>query len=429
MTERKAACWALAVMGGLGILLCAGCAMMNGQDGFARERWWKGNLHTHSYWSDGQDYPEMIADWYKEHGYDFLAISDHNVLAEGERWIQPKNVPDGEERLARYRTRFGKAVEERELAGKREVRLKTFKEYSRMLESPGRFLMIPAEEITDRVPGREVHVGAVNTREPIAPRGGATVREVLQNNINAVNEQCRRLGLPMLAHVNHPNFTWSLTAEDIAALSGEEFFEVYNGHPGVANHGDGEHTSTERMWDIILALRLNEPKPRLIYGIATDDAHQYRAVAPKMANPGRGWIMVRAPRLDAESLIKAMEKGDFYASTGVRLKDVRADRSGLRLRIAPEKGAHYRTQFIGTRRGANLASEPVVDAKGQALATTRHYGPAIGEVLAEVEGVNPGYAFRGDERYVRAVVRADKPQANATFAGDVESAWTQPALP
>ena len=29
-------------------------------------RWWKGNIHTHSLWSDGNDFPEMIADWYKQ---------------------------------------------------------------------------------------------------------------------------------------------------------------------------------------------------------------------------------------------------------------------------------------------------------------------------------------------------------------------------
>src|SRR5438874_1811301 len=27
-------------------------------------RWWKGNLHTHTLWSDGDDYPEMVVDWY-----------------------------------------------------------------------------------------------------------------------------------------------------------------------------------------------------------------------------------------------------------------------------------------------------------------------------------------------------------------------------
>src|SRR4051812_44910849 len=44
------------------------------------KRWYKGNLHTHSLWSDGDDFPEMIADWYRARGYDFLALSDHNVL-------------------------------------------------------------------------------------------------------------------------------------------------------------------------------------------------------------------------------------------------------------------------------------------------------------------------------------------------------------
>ena len=45
--------------------------------------YWKGNLHTHSLWSDGDDFPEMIADWYKRHGYHFLTLTDHNVLSEG----------------------------------------------------------------------------------------------------------------------------------------------------------------------------------------------------------------------------------------------------------------------------------------------------------------------------------------------------------
>src|SRR5438046_2338773 len=50
-------------------------------------RYWKGNLHTHSFWSDGDDFPEMIADWYKRHGYQFLTLSDHNILSDGDRWL------------------------------------------------------------------------------------------------------------------------------------------------------------------------------------------------------------------------------------------------------------------------------------------------------------------------------------------------------
>ena len=41
--------------------------------------WHKGNLHTHSLWSDGDDFPEMIIKWYKDHNYQFIAISDHNT--------------------------------------------------------------------------------------------------------------------------------------------------------------------------------------------------------------------------------------------------------------------------------------------------------------------------------------------------------------
>ncbi|NND80278.1 MAG: histidinol-phosphatase, partial [Maribacter sp.] len=27
-------------------------------------QWFKGNLHTHSYWSDGDEFPEVIMEWY-----------------------------------------------------------------------------------------------------------------------------------------------------------------------------------------------------------------------------------------------------------------------------------------------------------------------------------------------------------------------------
>ena len=54
--------------------------------------WLKGNLHTHSLWSDGDDFPDMIADWYKRHGYHFLTLSDHNVLSIGEKWLPVREI-------------------------------------------------------------------------------------------------------------------------------------------------------------------------------------------------------------------------------------------------------------------------------------------------------------------------------------------------
>ncbi len=56
-------------------------------------KWYKGNLHTHSYWSDGDEFPEVILDWYKTKGYNFVALSDHNTMADGEKWITLKPDP------------------------------------------------------------------------------------------------------------------------------------------------------------------------------------------------------------------------------------------------------------------------------------------------------------------------------------------------
>ena len=55
-------------------------------------RWWKGNLHTHTLWSDGDGFPDMVTDWYAANGYDFLALSDHNVLSRGERWLDVRDM-------------------------------------------------------------------------------------------------------------------------------------------------------------------------------------------------------------------------------------------------------------------------------------------------------------------------------------------------
>ena len=59
------------------LLVCA----LKQTAGNSSERWFKGNTHTHTLWSDGNDFPETAADWYKSKGYDFLVLSDHNVCS------------------------------------------------------------------------------------------------------------------------------------------------------------------------------------------------------------------------------------------------------------------------------------------------------------------------------------------------------------
>jgi hypothetical protein len=389
-------------------------------------RYWKGNLHTHSFWSDGDDFPEMIADWYKRHGYEFLTLSDHNVLSEGERWL---NVTEDREPIVKkYRARFGDWVEERAKPPGTQVRLKPLAEFRSLLEEPGRFLLIPGEEISHRYGLFPVHLNAINLRDLVLPASGPSVAETVIVNLRQVAEHRKKSGWRTLVSLNHPNFGWGIRAEDMLA---EElrFFEVFNGHPSVRNYGDATHVGVERMWDIILATRLAKLRLPLVYALAVDDAHAYHTFATGKANPGRAWIMVKAPFLSAEAIVRAMEAGDFYASSGVTLREVRRNGNQLALVIQAEPGVSYRTEFIATLQGVSLDSEPMLDAEGNELKVTRSYSADIGQVVAQSDSLKPAYQFTGKELYVRARVTSTRHHPNPYQKGDVEMAWSQPLVP
>ena len=414
-------------------------------------RWFKGNLHTHSLWSDGNDYPEMIADGYKREGYHFLAMSDHNVLAEGQRWLElkPPAVVKGERVqrgggavLEKYLRRFGADwVEQRETAGQKEVRLKPLAEYRTLLEEPGRFLLIPSEEITSEwkrpatatepALGGPVHMNVTNPRAFLAPVAADNALEIMQRSVEAVLAQRAQTGQPMFLHLNHPNFVWGVTAEELMQVHHEKFFEIYNGHPGVHNEGDATRLSTDAIWDVVLTRRLAELRLDVMFGISVDDSHDYHQIILGKSNPFRGWVMVRARHLTPEAIVLAMEAGDFYASSGVTLAEVTRAGKTLAVEIQPEPGVTYVTQFIGTRRGYDPASQLIPPPAGEAPRKNlphRRYSKDVGAVLAEVQGAKASYTLQGDEIYVRAKIISSKPKPNASVAGEVETAWTQPLV-
>ena len=384
-------------------------------------QWWKGNLHTHSLWSDGDDYPEMIADWYKKNGYHFLGISDHNILAEGNRWIHIEKNAGGRRAFEKYLERFGpKWVEHKTEKNIPKVRLKNFSEYKAKMSVEGKFLLMQAEELTDRFQGVPIHINATNLKNYIPPQGGSSLATVIQNNVNAVLEQRKKTGQPMFPHINHPNFGWALKPTDMIQLKGEQFFEVYNGHPAVNNYGDAKHLSTVQIWDIINAYRVGIYKLPLMFGLATDDAHNYHQIAIGKSNTGRGWVMVKAPALSAPSIIEAMEKGDFYSSSGVSLSTIQTTKESFSFKISTEKGVTYKTWFVGTRNNFKNSKDV---AKRNSLNPS---AAGIGEILGQTDSIKPKYNFKGDELYVRAHVVSSKKKSNPYSSGEQEQAWLQP---
>jgi hypothetical protein len=254
-------------------------------------RWFKGNTHTHTTASDGDSPPEVVAAWYKSRGYRFLVLSDHNVFTDPAR-----------------------------LAG--------------LVDST--FLLIGGEELTTSVERRPVHVNGLALTQLIAPRNDSTLVGTLQGNVDAVREAS---GVP---HINHPNFRWAFGVKELLQVRNDSLLEIHNGHPSVHNEGGDDAPGMEAAWDALLTAG------KRIYGIAVDDAHHFQGeFARERSNPGRGWIAIAAPRLDAGLLMRNLERGLFYASSAVTLDSLTVSVSAISIRIRQESDFKYTTTFIG----------------------------------------------------------------------------------
>jgi hypothetical protein len=285
-------------------------------------RWYKGNTHTHTLNSDGDSTPDDVVRWYREHGYHFLVLTDHNFLTS----VDGLNALHG---------------------------------------ADDRFLVIRGEEVTDRFEKKPIHVNGLDVASLVPPQGGDSVVDVLQRNVDAIRAVN---GIP---HINHPSFGWAIGADELRQVRRTRLFEIFNGHPQVNNLGGGGMPSLEETWDTILTAGT------WLYGIAVDDAHTFKQPGnPNVAGPGRGWVMVRAARLEPRAVLEAMERGDFYASTGVELADYEADAASIRVAVRATSYSKYRIQFIA-RDGA---------------------------VVREVPSSIAEYRFTGTEGYVRARV-------------------------
>ena len=254
--------------------------------------WFKGNIHTHTTESDGDDTPENVVRWYRRHGYDFLVLSDHNHL--------------------------------------------TLFEYAEGRRRFKRPLMVPGEEVSLSIhDGRTpIHINAIGISRVVEPIDAREIVPTLQANVDAIMEAGG------IASINHPNYMWSFDHEHLKKVTGATLLEIYNGHPAANVHGAPGKASYEEIWDGVLSAG------RVIFGVATDDSHHYKDFHPSMSNPGRGWIVVKAEALEVEAILDGLSSGRFYASTGVELADLEQSPETISLRVTTERDFIYTTAFI-----------------------------------------------------------------------------------
>ena len=395
-------------------------------------RWYKGQTHMHTLWSDGDAAPEFAMKQYKEFGFDFVVMTDHNVIPDIEKWYpidNPKLKRLTTERVEELKQIFGAdSVVVRDTAdGGKEMRLKTIDELKKTFDEKEKFLIILGEEITSRV-----HINGLNLRERIAPEMQSQSNAyVMRAVVNAVDAQSKKFGVPMMAHINHPNFAEGVTPGEFIEAANARYFEVYNGHGSVHNWGNPKKhmEATDRIWDIALAFRLIKEPTDILYGVATDDTHDYFKRGTGGSIPNRGYTMVLAKSLNANALMEGILAARFYACAGVHLKEIAQEKDKLAVTIDAEPGVTYTTQFIGTRKDFDQASSPVLAEDGTPVPSgARTYSADIGVVLHETTENPAVYPFKGDEIYVRAKVISSKEMADPFQQGDREAAWTQPVV-
>jgi len=292
--------------------------------------WYKGNTHTHTTNSDGDSPPATVARWYRDNGYDFLVLTDHNVLTDPDEVLV-----HGEE-----------------------------------------FLLIPGEEVSavHRSPftgNKPIHVNALDIDELVEPvNDQETLTKTIQANVDAIRDV---EGVP---HINHPNFRWAFSEPELFEVNNYKLLEIYNGHPLVNNEGNEDHPGMEALWDTMLT------KGKLIYGIGVEDAHHFKEFGEDKSNPGRCWVMVQANELDKDSIMHSLEHGRFYFTTGPVIERVLAADQKYFIEL-DTKG--HQVEFISDH--GNVLASSTARTSTLKLNGTESY------VCAKVYGKNGGYAW------------------------------------
>ncbi len=432
--------------GGAGLL--AGCRSAGEQRGAAGARWYRGNLHMHSYWSDGRAFPEQAIDIYKSLGYDFVGLSDHNVFADDASQWRPVEEKEGKwppvvtrPIFDAYVKAFGSGVEARLQNGKTEVRLKTYAEMQERFDEPGTFLLLPAVEITQVLNGIQVHLNCVNLPDSIPFVKGGPLSKQIKDDPMSVGELIRRdaaevsaLAAKMkrasLLTLNHPQWVyWDIAPQDLIDNPEVRFFEVCNGGSAFAPHPDAPGVNNDSFWDAVNAFRSLKGQA-LLYGVGSDDTHVYLDRTPEQRLED-AWVMVRSAALTPDALLAAMHAGDFYATCGALLDDVAFSAAGrtLRVKVQAAPNVKYRIRFITTKRGFDQTVRAVASPaeKGRGARTIPVYSTDIGKTAHLAEGTEATYRMAPDDLYVRARVESDAPCGyRRHFHPETQVAWTQP---
>ena len=327
----------------------------------------------HTTFSDGDSPIKEVVDWYHDHGYNFISITDHNITT----------MPAEHLNMDSFRKDF---------------------------------IMIVGNEITS-----SVHFTALGVKNDFSVK--SIVANFEAGNLKGYDlpePDSTKLGHSQvlingmlnegaLVFINHPNFSTGISAEEMLKLKGAIAIELSNAHPSVNNYGNDLHIPVEEKWDYLLSNGMK------IFAVGSDDEHHMQRWGPDAANPGRSWIMVEAEELNEENIMKAIADGKFYASTGVELSKYQTGDNILVLEIDKRKTLRNLRKNLGN---GHISVEGIEGFKIEVIGDG-------GKVLFSVEGTKLEYEFEKIDKYIRIRVSLCVREGNEY---KTYNAWTQPVF-
>jgi len=250
---------------------------MKRQQAFAKEgKFLKGGLHCHTTRSDGRLDPADVIRLHKQNGYDFLALTDH-------RNYNFKNH-----------------------APETDITIIPGMEFDNAIRPDGTLRHF---HIVCIGPSKEDGNGY--EQDDQFPRGEAKDQFEFQAYLDDIHAKKN------LTIYCHPQ--WSSTpARYFEKMQGNFAMEIWNSDCVATNSMD----SDAAYWDELLGQGIR------IWGVATDDGH----------NPEQhcnGWVHVKAEDQQVNTILKALEAGEFYSSCGPEIYDFWADDEKIIIECSP----------------------------------------------------------------------------------------------
>lgn len=249
------------------------------------KKYYKANLHTHTTQSDGHSTPEKIKEEYKAHGYSVVAFTDHEHI------IDNSHLND-EDFLT---------ITSCEIAIKEFENISTSDKTDMKVCHLNLYSLDPHNVKTPcYAPVYDHYVNEEN--KELVVYDGEYHRVYSKDGINEIINKAREEGF--IVSYNHPG--WSL--EDARTYIGyKNLFAVEIHNTACVNAGIPDD---EVSFDHFLR---NGDR---LFCTACDDCHTTRPFGSPYNDSFGGWVQINADSLDYKTIMGALQKGDFYASTG-----------------------------------------------------------------------------------------------------------------